>query len=171
MKNNSHSNTLTQHLIQLNNRQLNAGAEREHWPVVAHVWSIDGSTYCGCIKYHAGRQLLSAWCLWRRPGQRDTELEHRDWGSHGICRLVRTCRTDCAQLWRGRPVSLLVSWLHRGCGCNDRQGHLLASKKVPASTRLRVRDWMESKGAEFSDVLALERPHGPDEPREHERSA
>ena len=92
VKNKSHSNTLTQHLIQLNNRQLNAGTEREHWPVVAHVWSIDGSTYCGCIKYHAGRQLLSAWStymrgrsnrsrvvylhlIWTRPSK-DDKLKH-----------------------------------------------------------------------------------------------
>ena len=170
MKNKSHSNTLTQRLIQLNNRQL-AGGEREHWPIVAHVWSMDGTTYCGCIKYHAGRQLLSAWCLWRRPGQRDAELPDPNWGTHGVCRLDRTWRTDCAQAWRGRPVSLLVAWLHRGCGCNDRAGHLLASKRVPACTRLQVRDWMDSKGGEFSDVLALERPHRADEPREHVRSA
>ena len=149
------------------NRRFN-GAERDAWPVVAQVWSMDGQHYCGCLKYHVGRGVLSAWCTWRRPGQRECEMEHKDWGTHGICRLDRTTR---GEVHRGRPVSMLVAWLHRGCGCVDRPQHLLASKRVPKNTRLRVRDWVESKPEICGAVLALERPRERGEPREHDRSA
>ena len=144
---------------------------RNVWPTIADVWSQDGQHFMGSIKWCEERKVMSAHCLHRRPG--DRVFPHELWGSHGSCRLDRTCRPDVAGEHRGRPLSLLVHWLQQGgCpGCRNRAQHLQASKRVPRATRLQVRSWMEGRPEVFAQALALERPMRVGERREHDKCA
>ena len=142
---------------------------RESWPGVANVWSRDGKEFCGSIHFNASRQVLSAHCLRRKPGVRDKDLPVPNWGSHGICRLDRSCAPDMASEHKGRPAALMISWLQK-CSCSEnRAGHLRASRRSSKVERLSARRWAEGLPTQFGELLKCERPLRPDEPKEHDR--
>ena len=143
---------------------------RDAWPVVASVWSVDGKDFVGHIKYNAARKVLSAHCLWRRVGQKDRDLPSGPlWGSHGVCRLDRGCGEGLASEHKGRPVAMMIAWLQKGCDCQDRPAHFKAVKRLSRTQRLKVRSWAENLPSQYGELLKLERPLRPGEPKEHDR--
>ena len=149
--------------------RLPPAVPRESWLIVARVWSKDGKEFCGNIHFDPRSQKMSAHCLRRRPGTRDKDLPVLGWGSHGICRLDRSCADNMASAHKGRPAALMICWLQSGCSCTDRAEHLRASRRFSKVERLRARHWAEGLPTQFGELLKCERALRQDEPKEHDR--
>ena len=117
--------------------------DRHDWDVLVHVYSRDGSQYLGCIKHSRPAEMMVAWCLWCDPTQDPTERTGA-YGTHGKCCLFRHTRDDGLH-HKGRPLSLLVTWLQLAHVVGTQQDHLALTNMIGKSDRLDTRAWTEAR--------------------------
>ena len=147
---------------------LNAsGLPREEWGEVCKVFTEDGATELGIIKYSQKFQKMSAWCCWRDPSD-DPSLFSGFWGSHGTCRCDRSV-IDTGPGKRGRPLAYLVAWLRRAEMHMDQKSHNRGQKDITKAERLECRLWISAM-PEFDEALSLERALHAGEPLEHDKN-
>ena len=149
----------------------NADGNTSEWPIVATVYTLDGSQLCGYIKHSATKQQMSAWCVWCDP-KRPAVLPARTWGTHGDCRTTRNTFRDPDQKYefRGRPLSYLVAWLQMAPSVCDHDSHMHVGKSIDKALRVKTRNWMLANGGSFGSALAAERPLRDDEPFEWDKN-
>ena len=149
-----------------------ANGPKHEWPVIATVYSQDGSALCGYIKYSKDREMMVAYCVWRDPSKPDGLPDGEGWGTHGVCRLYRNTIRDPDQkrAWAGRPLSFLVAWLQLAHTAGDRPCHFDLHKFIDKPLRESTRRWIDSQGAVFEQALEAERPRRTGEPYEHVRN-